>query len=231
MRAIGCLERVSTAVMGALVCGGLTVAGVSWLRTGSDEAKNAEAVARLKPLSMTELSSALEGDRVLTLGRIDPRSPVLEPERGLVMYVKERCEMKKRVVGGGKRLSTSYTWTLAEKALPPFQLLAGEASMSILGRSYDLRRPSLDEPRRNGSWAVRFQGFRAGDLVLVDGRKSQGRLQADVVFGGDYETYVGDLRTGAPASRKLGWSALALAALVAVLAVRYIGHYRPPVAA
>jgi hypothetical protein len=211
------VEQVGCGIMGALVCGALTVIGGTLVADACSRGRNADEAGALEPLSAAELAAAAPGRRVLVVGRIDPSSAVIEPQRGLVMYLRERCEMSY-----GRKGRKSYTWKLAERALPEFQLQMGEAAVPVLAGTYGFRRPSVQDPHDSEAGAVAYEGFKAGDRVVVDGRMSEGSLRADLVFGGDHQAYLAELRGDAPTSLTHGSVALGLAAVLAALAVWYI---------
>jgi hypothetical protein len=210
-------ENVGCLVTTALVCGGLGFMAWGLFREGAADAAAAEDVARLRPWSRGDGPPAA-GTRLLAVGRIDPQTPVVHQGKGLALHVREVCDMS---LSGRRRRTQSYTWREADRNVPVFRLLVGDAALTVKAvRTF--RHPTLDEPGREAAGAVRDKGFRAGDLVLVDGRVGPDGVRADVLFGGDHDAYVAALRGDGPSATKSGWQVVGAMALVAALATWYL---------
>jgi hypothetical protein len=216
----GPLEQIGCIVMSLIVCVPATLIGVSLLKGASQQSRDSALVAAMKPSSAGEVAAAAAGARVLAVGRIAASTPVVEPERKLVIYVRETCSKKY-----GRKGKVSYTWQETSWQRPDFELTAPSGPMPILGRSYALRRATLDEEQVNRV-CVAWHGFQAGDAVVVDGRVVRGVLKADVVFGGDQAAYAAYLAAESSTERTWAAGLFGLAAVIAIGAVLYIRHCR-----
>jgi hypothetical protein len=164
-----------------------TLGGILLLTGSFGTAEDSARVASLSPLSAKELAAAADGERVLLVGQVDPGTPVAEIGNGLAIYVRERCL---RDEGG----SSFFKWQAESAVLPSFSLVVKDGTVQVSGPQYSLRKPALNEPGKETEGALRYRGFRPGDLVLVDGLAQTGGVNATAVFGGDQAAYVADLK-------------------------------------
>ena len=167
-------------------------------------------IEALQPLSAATLGQAQAGERVVLAGQIDPQMPA--PERGLAMYVVEEYVRETRRDSEG-RTRTSYEWEHATTVAPAFSLVAQDGPVAIVNQGYELDTPSYDEPGETDVGALRYEGFKPGDQVLVVGTAAQGGISAETVFGGTQEQYVAALRTRASNEQRIGMGLLACGAL------------------
>ena len=183
------------------------------------KASLATTIASLDPVSAATIGGATPGEMVVVAGQIDPQTPAAR--RGLAMYVEEEYVRETRRNSNGRR-TTSYEWERRETVAPAFTLGAPDGDLRIVIEGYELDTPTFDEKGKNDVGALRYEGFKPGDQVLVVGAATDGGIAAETVFGGTQEQYVAALRTRSANDRRIGMGLLACGALP-FLAIPLVG--------
>lgn len=210
----------------ALLTAGLSFfAGGVWLLVSDAPAKEAARVAALARVGPADLSSAAPGTRFLLEGRLVATEPV--GPRDFVAFDRESFL---RVESSGATAGRQV-WQRTATVRPSFAVVAGGQTADIINRDYGIEQP----PHREQTEVVprwvslnetteRFLGFKAGDVVTIDGRGAapaaagRAQVEASVLFGGEAGAYVALVQRGPTNVRITGAVFAGLGALMALVA-------------
>jgi hypothetical protein len=182
-----------------------TLAGIGIGIFGSRAmASEAERVARLQPLSATEVDRGAAGTAALIEGRISRRNRTRFGD--YVAYLREEYR--------GSDSDGDQIWQVDERVTPPILIDAPGGMVQLINDDYNLSG-DLHEWRDSNSnfWngftnegTRRYKGFHPGDAVTVIGELAMGRegsgISAEQLYGGSQNDYVEYQRFGA---RFLPW--------------------------
>ncbi|MBL9213720.1 MAG: hypothetical protein JNL92_24865 [Opitutaceae bacterium] len=211
--------------------GALLVAGAAWLLLSDAPAKNAARVAALPRTDPAGLRSTAPDTVVLLEGRLVAREPA-GPE-GFVAFHRERfLRVQSEGAGKGKE-----EWLRTGTVRPRLAIAGGGTTIELADQEYRLEQwPHVHRtdvvPRSHSLFesTERFLGFKAGDLVTVEGRvvASGGRpgtpptVAATVLFGGDAAAYLAAARSGILTFKIVGAIFGAIGALLLFVGVTWL---------
>lgn len=175
----------------------------------------ASRVASTPVQSARALADARPGVPVALYGRVQAQGA------GLVLATtsEERCETRwERDADGRQRSRRVCRDVTIARQTPPFALVLNDGdqpTVRVINSSYQLegRMHTVDQGR------TKQQGFQNGDSVLVIGATAAaGTMQAETVYGGTRDQYVGN-------SRLLAWGLALLAVVLLAASIILVWFY------
>lgn len=212
-----------------LTAGLLIMGGGLWLILSDAPAENAARVEALPRVAAADLARRSAGEAVLLEGRLVATSPA-----GPRDFVAFHRESFLRVESSGATKG-QQVWQRTGTVRPAIAIESGGVTVAIANQDYRLdtwpHREQTDVVPRYSSMidtTERFLGFKAGDLVTVDGRigaagaSGAGVLHAEVLFGGSADAYLTSARSGSTTFAVVGAVFMALGLLLAAVATVWL---------
>lgn len=215
--------------LGVLVFG----SGV-WLMTSDAPAKDAARVAALPRANVAGLATLAPGTAILLEGRLVAKTPA-GPRQFIAFHQEAFLRVESSGASQGRQV-----WQRTDTVRPAIAVESGDATAEVVNRDYLLaqwpHQEMTDAVPRYVSMVEttqRFLGFKAGDVVTVDGRVVDAmagvpRVEAATLFGGNAAAYVASVRSGTTTFKVVGGVFTGLGAVLVVVGSVWLRATRRP---